>query len=267
MTPPRITGVSPVPVAPEVHVNHGARQSPRITHGRDARDTSARILCLLVFCLVSSSFVSADEAPAKENQSLPLLFHEDFKSPDGALKRFTFTDKDAWKIIQDDVNGTKQNVLSLVKQSAYKPPVRSPLNIAWINDLKVSHFILEAKCRITTELIPHRDLCFFLAGVDASHMIYCHVSQQEDKIHNQIHLVNGKDREPITVKHAKGTPWDGKYHTVKIARNDAGVSVYFDGTLLMSTDRQELPEGKLGVGSFDDLGNFAEITVWGKKAD
>ena len=221
----------------------------------------------LVFCLLLSIPARSDEAPAKENQKLPLLFHEDFKSPDDALKQFTFTDKDAWKIITDDVNGAKQNVLSLFKQSNYKPPVRSPLNIAWINDLKVSHFILEAKCRITTELIPHRDLCFFLAGIDASHMIYCHVAQQEDKIHNQIHLVNGKDREPITVKHAKGTPWDDKYHTVKITRDDTGVAVYFDGTLLMTTNRKELPTGRLGVGSFDDLGNFAEITVWGKKAD
>jgi hypothetical protein len=220
-----------------------------------------------VFCVFLSLPARADDAPAKENQNLPLLFHEDFKAPEDALKRFTFTDKEAWKVVQDDVNGTKQNVLSLFKQSNYKPPVRSPVNIAWINNLKVSHFVLEAKCRITTELIPHRDLCFFLAGIDASHMIYCHVAQQEDKIHNQIHLVNAKDREPITVKHAKGTPWDEKYHTVKITRVDAGVSVYFDGALLMWTDRQELPEGKLGVGSFDDLGNFAEITVWGKKTE
>jgi hypothetical protein len=221
----------------------------------------------LVFWILFSHATRADDAPARENQKLPLLFHEDFKSPDEALKKFTVTEKEAWKIVKDDVNGVKQNVLSLFKQSNYKPPVRSPLNIAWINDLKVSHFVLEAKCRITTELIPHRDLCFFLAGVDASHMIYCHVSQQEDKIHNQIHLVDGKDREPITVKHSKGTPWDDKYHTVKITRDEAGVSVYFDGKLLMTTDRKDLPVGKLGVGSFDDLGNFAEITVWGKKAD
>jgi hypothetical protein len=227
-----------------------------------------RYSCLpftFVFCLFCSFPARADEAPAKENQNLPLLFHEDFKSPADALKHFTFTDKDAWKIVQDDVSGTKQNVISLFKQSNYKPPVRSPINIAWINDLKVSHFILQAKCRITQDPVPHRDLCFFLAGVDASHMIYCHVAQAEDKIHNQIHLVDGKDREPITVKHAKGTPWDDKYHTVKITRDDTGISVVFDDKLLMTTDRKDLPIGKLGIGSFDDIGNFAEITVWGKR--
>ena len=54
----------------------------------------------------------------------PLLFHEDSNRAMKPLKRFTFTDKEAWKIVQDDVNGTKQNVLSLFKQSNYKPPVR-----------------------------------------------------------------------------------------------------------------------------------------------
>jgi hypothetical protein len=222
-------------------------------------------LCSLA--LVGLASGARADAPAKEKDGLPLLFHEDFKSGDEALKRFTFTDNKAWKIAQDDVNGTKQSVLCLFKQSNYKPPVRSPVNIAWVNDLNVSHFVLEARCRITKELIPHRDLCFFFAGADSSHMFYCHVAQEEDKLHNQIHIVDGKDRAPVTVKHARGTPWDDKYHAVKITRDDTGVSVYFDGKLLMTTDRKELPTGMVGVGSFDDIGNFAEITVWGKKAD
>ena len=209
----------------------------------------------------------ADNAPPKENQGLPLLFHEDFKAGPTALNSFTFTDKDAWKLIEDDVNGTKRTVLSLAKQSDYKPPVRSPVNIAWVNDLKVSHFILEVRCKITTPPIPHRDLCFFFAGGDASHMLYCHLAQEEDKIHNQIHLVNGKDREPVTVKRAKTTPWDDTYHVVRITRDDKGVAVCFDGTLRMTSDCKELPTGQVGFGSFDDLGNFAEITVWGAKDD
>ena len=236
-------------------------RNPIMSHFRTMRAPLTCIIALLA--LTVPTFAQENKQPSKENQGLPLLFHEDFNSK-GALKKFTFTDKDAWKIVQDDVNGTRQNVLSLFKQSNYKPPVRSPINIAWINDLKVSHFILQANCRITQDPMPHRDLCFFLAGQDASHMIYCHVAQQEDKIHNQIHIVNGKDREPITVKHSKGTPWDDKYHTVKITRDDTGISVFFDDKLLMTTDRKDLPTGRLGVGSFDDIGNFAQITVWGK---
>jgi hypothetical protein len=228
-------------------------------------DRIATLFAACGFALLLLTNGAHAEAPAKEKDGLPLLFHEDFKSGDEAMKRFTLTDKGAWKIVQDDVNGTKRNVLSLFRQSDYKPPVRSPVNIAWVNDLKVSHFVMEVKCRITQELVPHRDLCFFFGGVDASHMFYCHVAQQEDKIHNQIHIVDGKDRAPVTVKHAKGTPWDERYHVVRVTRDDAGAKVYFDDKLLMTADRKEFPTGKVGVGSFDDIGNFAEITVWGKK--
>ena len=47
----------------------------------------------------------------------------------------------------------------------------------------------------------------------------------------------------------------------------AGTKVYFDGQLMLATDSKALPAGGLGVGSFDDIANFAEITVWGKKAE
>jgi hypothetical protein len=203
--------------------------------------------------------------PAKENQGLPLLFHDDFKSPAPNTKLYTFTDKNAWKTVEDDVDGTTRPVLALVQQSNYTPPVRSPGNLAWINDLKVSHFVLEIRGKSTQKpTVMNRDLCFAFGGVDATHFLYAHLAAREDKIHNQIHLVDNKDREPVTVKHADKTPWDDKYHTIKITRDDTGVKAYFDGQILLTTDRKDFPVGRLGFGSFDDIANFAEITVWGK---
>ena len=134
------------------------------------------------------------QCAAKEKDGLPLLFHEDFKSGDEALKRFTFTDKEAWKIVQADVNGTKQNVLSLFKQSNYKPPVR----LAGEHRVDQRHQGVALRARGQMSDHERADSApgslFFFAGVDASHMFYCHVAQQEDKIHNQIHIVDGKDR-------------------------------------------------------------------------
>ena len=226
-----------------------------------------RVLVACGFALLLLVTRTRAAEPATENQGLPLLFHEDLKSAD-ALKKFSFTDKDAWKIIEDDVDGTKRPVLALVQQSNYKPPVRSPVNLAWINDLKVSHFVLEARCKSTQKpTVMNRDLCFAFGGVDATHFLYAHLAAREDKIHNQIHLVDNKDREPVTVKHADKTPWDDKYHTIKITRDDTGVKAYFDGKLLLTTDNKSFPTGRLGFGSFDDIANFAEITVWGKKAE
>jgi hypothetical protein len=237
-----------------------------MSHLRTLRRPLACVVALLA--LTVTTFAQESKQPAKENQGLPLLFHEDFKSAPDALKKFTFTDKDAWKITDDDVDGAKRPVLALVQQSNYKPPVRSPVNLAWINDLKVSHFVLEARCKSTQKpTVMNRDLCFAFGGLDPSHFLYAHMAAREDKIHNQIHLVDNKDREPVTVKHADKTPWDDKYHTVKITRDDTGLKAYFDGQLLLTTDRKDFPTGRLGFGSFDDIANFAEITVWGKKAE
>ena len=223
----------------------------------------------LLLCITPSRAADAFEPqPAKENAGLPLLYHDTFKTREPNTKLYSFTDKDAWRIVEDDVDGTKRPVLALVQQSNYKPPVRSPVNLAWINDLKVSHFVLEARCKSTQKpTVMNRDLCFAFGGVDASHFLYAHMAAREDKIHNQIHLVDAKDREPVTVKHADKTPWDDKYHTVKITRDDTGVKAYFDGQLLLTTDNKSFPTGRLGFGSFDDVANFAEITVWGKKAE
>jgi hypothetical protein len=232
------------------------------SENRWAKPTLHGVLSLSFLLLLLAPYARADDAPAKENQSLPLLFHEDFKTPE-SLKRFSFTDPAAWKLAPDD----KRPVLSLVQQSRYKPAVRSPVNIAWINDLAVTDFVLQVRCRITRERIPHRDLCFFFGGVDATHFLYAHVAQEGDAVHNQIHLVDGKDRAAVTVKRENGTPWDDAYHTITVTRNAAGTTVAFDDKVLMTTDRKDLPAGRLGVGSFDDLGNFAEITVWGRKAD
>lgn len=236
-----------------------------------ARRRSSSVLhlpsSLLVFvALILPARAEERKAPEKENNHLPLLYHEDFSTPD-SLKKLTFTDKSAWKLTEDDVDGQKRQVLSLFKQSDYKPPVRSPINQAWVNDLKVTHFVIEVKCKIAPPKIPHRDLCFLFAGVDASHFLYAHVAQEEDKIHNQIHLVDGKDRTPVTVKRSPGAPWDDKYHTVRLTRDDKLTSIYFDDQLLMTTDRKDLPAGKLGFGSFDDTGNFAEVTIWGTRSE
>jgi hypothetical protein len=226
-----------------------------------------RLLSLLFVVVLTLPILAQDEkGPPTEKDNLPLLLHLDLASPD-ALKRLAFTDPSAWKLTDDTVDGSKRPVLALFKQSDPKPLVRSPVNQAWIAGLKVTHFVMEVKCRTTREKIPNRDLCFLFGGVDPTHFLYAHLAQRTDKIHNQVHLVDGKDRAPVTVKTSDGTPWGDGYHTVRIARDDWGTAVHFDGRLLMTTDHKGLPAGKLGFGSFDDTANFATVTVWGKKAD
>src|SRR5687768_3493692 len=88
--------------------------------------------------------------PYAAGQGLPLLFHEDFES---GVDRWQPTDPKAWKV-------TKQgstNAFHQFGQSKYTPPFRSPLNIAWIKDLSVADFVLEAKALSAGKDVAHRD--------------------------------------------------------------------------------------------------------------
>lgn len=222
------------------------------------------LLLLLTLPVVAAA---ADNQPAKEQNNLPLAFNETFADPEAALKRFTFTDPAAWTITEDTVDGQKRSVLSLTRQSNYKPPVRSPVNIAWINGLQATHFVMDVKVRSTQKDIPNRDMCFFFGRVDATHFGYAHLAKAKSPNHNDLFVVDGKDRAPVSTFRSEGSPWTAGYHTVRITRDESGVTVLFDGKQMLAGSVKELATGQLGVGTFDDIGNIAEITVWAKKVE
>lgn len=226
---------------------------------------TAAAVCV-AFCMpLSVVRAAADDkaasAPAKERDGLPLVFHEDFENSEQARARFGFDDPEAWKIIDDQ----GQKVLSLVKQSKYKPPVRSIVNRAWIEGLEVGPFIMEVKLRTTARDYGHRDMSLLFGLVDNTHHYYVHLGQEADPNSNNIFLVDGAPRRNIASKTTKGTPWDAQYHTVRLERDETTTKVYWDGEHVMTAETDKFRVGRLGVGAFDDTGNFAEITVWGKK--
>jgi hypothetical protein len=202
-------------------------------------------------------------AQEKQVDGLPLLFHEEFKDGEKALERFEFDDPSAWKIAKDE----ERNVLALTRQCKYDPPVRSIRNRAFVKGLLVSQpFVLEVKLKSTVRDYGHRDLCILFGAVDDSHQFYVHLGKVADPNCNNIFLVDGKPRTNIATRTSKGTPWDDRYHTVRVVRKESGeVEVFWDGQSVMTADNKSFPVGKVGVGTFDDLGNFASITIWGKK--
>lgn len=227
--------------------------------------TSRRVFALSPLCLVIAAVLCVEpepEGPAKEVDSLPLLFHEDFSGGDDSLKRFEFTDPAAWQAKKDG----DAAFLSLVKQSKYQPPVRSPVNIAWVKDLKADvPFILEVKLRSTTKDYGHRDLCLFFGGTDPSHFFYVHIAKAADDRAHSIFLVDGKPRVSVAKDRTKGTDWDDAWHRVRVVRKKSGrTDVFWEGERIMSSDDASFPTGRVGVGSFDDTGDFDEITVWGQ---
>jgi lysophospholipase L1-like esterase len=193
-----------------------------------------------------------------------LLFHTDFE--DQKIDRFEPTDASAWKLSEQDGN----HFISLTKKrSKYEPPVRSPYNRALIKDLKVDSFVLDVKLQSTIPDYNHRDLCLFFGYQDNAHLYYVHLGKRTDDHANQIFIVNDKPRTKISTKTTAGIPWNDDWHHARIVRNaeSGSIEVFYDDMqvpVMTATDKT-FGTGRVGVGSFDDTGNFDEIKVFGAK--
>ena len=206
--------------------------------------------------------LDAPEDLTDTRNELPLVLFEDFES--GAC-RWTQTDPNAWKVTVQD----EDHVYSLHQQSKYKPPVRSPLNIARVEDVSVTDFVVQAKMEQTGKEYGHRDMCIFFGYQDPSHFYYVHIATKADAHANSIFLVNDAPRVSIAEERTDGTDWSTGYHDVRIVRDTSSgaIEVYFDDMdepIMKTTDKTFL-SGGIGFGSFDDTGNIDDVILWGRR--
>ncbi len=222
-----------------------------------------RLVVPTIACCLCCTLLMA-ETP-KTVKGMPLVFEETFEK--GNAERWQPSDATAWKVTKEGDN----LVYSLFKDCDYSPPVRSPNNFSLIRDITVSDFVLEVRLKSTQPEYGHRDLCLFFGYQDPSHFYYVHFGSTADANANSIFIVNGKPRVSIAETRTTGTKWDDEYHTVRVIR-DVGsgeIEVYFDDMkkpVMTATDKT-FTWGRLGVGSFDDTGNFDDVHIWGKKAE
>jgi len=196
--------------------------------------------------------------------SLPLVFQADFE--DANLGPWQATDPDAWRIEDGLQNPGK--VLSLFAASNYNPPFASPRNINLIKDVNVTSFVLRLDMLSTTDYYTGRDLCLFFGYQDPAHFYYAHIADVADSVHNSIHIVNNAARTPIADYRNSGNSWDDGWHDVRLVRDvDTGtIAVYFDDMAepVMTAVDTTFTWGKVGVGSFDDTGQFDNIHLWSR---
>lgn len=204
-----------------------------------------------------------EESRAESDAKMPVVFEEDFEK-DGALEKWQPMDPAQWKI---DADG-KTKVLSLhKKKSAYKPKVRSPSNFALIRDVVVGDFVLDLKMKSTHKDYAHRDLCLFFGHQDPMHFYYVHIALKADSRAHLVLVVDGEPRVGIPTERTEGVVWGETWHDVRIVRKvETGtVEVYFDNMdkPIMKTVDKRFAWGRVGVGSFDDIGHFDDITIRG----
>ena len=216
--------------------------------------------CVVVLAAVG--LVACAERAAADG--LPLLLREDFEA---GADRWQPTDPAAWKIAQSP----EGNVYSLFEQAKYQPPYRSPRNIALLEGPTVGDFELRAKLQSTVKDYNHRSMVIVFGYQDPAHFYYVHFGKRTDDHANQIFIVDGAPRVKISTKTTSGTAWDDAWHAVKITRNVANgrTAVFFDDMHepVMTASNKKFTWGRIGIGAFDDLGNFDDIELYGVQVD
>jgi hypothetical protein len=216
-----------------------------------------RFLRAICVCGALSATLAADD-------KLPVVFTEDFER---GADRWQPQDASQWQVKKTD-NG--QVYSQHKKQSAYKPPHRSPTNVSLLKDVVVSDMEFMGRVRSTHSDYGHRDAVVFFGYQDPAHFYYVHLGKQADDHANQIFIVNGADRKKISITSTSGTNWDDNWHTVKIIRKpgDGTIEIYFDDMTkpVMTANDKTFAHGRIGVGTFDDTADWDDIVLRGTKA-
>ncbi|QEG36853.1 hypothetical protein [Bythopirellula goksoeyrii] len=218
------------------------------------------ILVVNLFCYFVITCCQAEE--------LPLLVQDSFEE---GMSLWETSDPESgpqtWEVIQVE-NPDENSVLRSRGGSEYKPPHRSPWNIALLKETAVGDFVLTVRGQNTNyDAGGHRDLCIFWGYQDPAHFYYVHLGAVPDPHSCQIFIVDGADRKAITEKESKGTPWSRDWHELKVARNtETGeMAVYFDdmNEPVMTANNKKFSWGRVGIGTFDDNGNFDDFKLRG----
>ena len=217
----------------------------------------------LLFAMGLSLILSVVHSQENTYPSYKLVYEQDFESAT-AINGFEKTDPQAWRL----GTGASGQTLQLFKESQYKTRVRSPFNIAIIKNIVVGDFIMELDLNQTGKEYGHRDLCLFFGYQNPSNFYYVHLGSRADAHANNIFLVNDEPRVAIASKTSEGVNWGStdSWHKVRLVRTlkTGEIKVYFDNMeqpIMEATDLH-FTEGYLGVGSFDDVGQFDNIKIW-----
>ena len=228
---------------------------------RPSASTSCVSRVVFAFGALVVSALTGAPALLGADPELPVVFEENFEK---GADRWSPTDPSGWKV--KAVEGG--HVYSqFKKESNYKPPHRSPFNISLLKDVTVTDFVLTARVLSTHSDYGHRDAVLVFGYQDPAHFYYVHLGKQADDHANQIFIVNDKPRTKISTKSTTGTPWDDKWHDVKIVRRatEGVIEIYYDdmqNPVMLAKDTN-FTWGRIGLGSFDDTTDWDDITLRG----
>ncbi|MGD8539497.1 MAG: family 20 glycosylhydrolase, partial [Candidatus Aminicenantes bacterium] len=197
---------------------------------------------------------------------LPFLFWDDFEG--GASQAWNPNFPQNWKVDRED----DSQAFHLIAP-AEMGSIVAPSSWAILKGFDVGSFALagQVKCKADLEN-PHRDMVAIFHFQNPTQFYYVHFSASSDDKHNIIGLVDGKDRVKINSEPSGQTIprlVDKEFHEFRVSYDaESGeISVYMDDmtTPIMTAVDKTFTHGMVGIGSFDDIGCFDNIKLWGKK--
>jgi len=140
---------------------------------------------------------------------------------------------------------------------------RRPLQFARLRNVNVGSFDLSVKVRRQGS-----SMIIVFNYVDTLHFYYTHVSKDRgavQPVHNGIFLVDGGPRRRIAGAEAQPALPDTRWHTIRVVRNARTglIQVYSDVQKkpLFSVVDHHFTCGQIGLGSFDETGDFADLKI------
>ena len=215
-----------------------------------------KVVMRLCVYAVSAALVSGLTLHAGQR---PFTTRLDFATPD-ALGKLTLDGSGTWEV--------KDQLLILSKAGMPGGPIRRPSALAVLQSDPLLRATVQVEMRSTApEEVKNRDLEIIFGYESPSRFYYVHLAGITDPNHNGIFLVDNKDRRRIDDGTAPPQLKDREWHRVRLERDGATgrTEVFVDGAkqpALHATDTT-IPSGRVGLGSFDDTGEFRKFSVTG----
>jgi hypothetical protein len=189
----------------------------------------------------------------------PFSARPDFTAA-GALAKFTLDGNGTWEIADGK--------LVLSKAGIPGGPIRRPAALAILQSEPLVRATVRVDMRSTAAVeVKNRDLEIIFGYVSPTRFYYVHLAGITNDVHNGIFLVDDKDRRRIDDGKAAPQLTDREWHQVRLERDGASgrIEVFVDGSkepALKATDTS-IRSGRVGLGSFDDTGEFRKFDVSG----
>jgi len=182
-----------------------------------------------------------------------------FNAPE-ALSKFTLDGSGTWEISGGN--------LVLSKAGIPGGAIRRPAALAILQSQPLAKATVQVEMRSTAALeVKNRDLEIIFDYVSPTRFYYVHLAGITDAVHNGVFIVDEKDRRRIDDGKAAPQLTDREWHRVRLERDgESGrIEVFVDGAKEPSLRANDtsIRAGRVGLGSFDDTGEFRNLAVSG----